>query len=403
MDAFEHDDYFNKTLETYTHLVAKAVNTLCKNSNVKKEEIAAIGLHGQTCDHLPPSLAQGQEEPYTLQVFDAQLLADLTNIPVIYDFRSDDLMNGGEAAPLAPLHNLHIAKDLKQKGIFPLAFCNAGNTGNIAIISETKNKQSVVNGWDIGPFNHFCDRLMQTYQNKPCDLNGEFGQKGNINLSLLEELFHQVAQTKGGDNFYLLPPPKSSDPSWYQMEMEKICKRFGFEDTLRTSEYLSAYTYFHSLCFVDDDVLMPQTFLLFGGGWKNPLILSDFKALFEGNRPILKEHEQLFKKIRSHFKTPPKIENSDTYGYSGAYMEARIFADMAYCRMIKEPFSLPETTKCFTPTIAGIYVLPKDKKNTLLEEIFQTYQSQNLIENSWSKKWNRASKGWQKNSSLPPL
>lgn len=97
----------------------------------------------------PPSIAGG-EPAYTVQVGNAGLLADLTGIPVICDFRSDDIMAGGEGAPLAPVHNLHIAGDLRNKGVFPVAFCNAGNTGNISVITEDKDGKNVVRGWESG-------------------------------------------------------------------------------------------------------------------------------------------------------------------------------------------------------------------------------------------------------------
>lgn len=78
---------------------------------------------------------------------DPRLLADLTGIPVIYDFRSDDLMNGGEGAPLAPLHNRRIARMMQNKGFDSVAFCNGGNTGNIAVIGrEEGSKTSAVAG-----------------------------------------------------------------------------------------------------------------------------------------------------------------------------------------------------------------------------------------------------------------
>ena len=80
-------------------------------------------------------------------------------------------------------------------------------------------------------------------------------------------------------------------------------------------------------------------------------------------------------------------------------MEARIFADMAYCRIIGEPFSFPETTGCKTPTVAGIYVLPDTGKRYLLNDLFNRYHTANLIDNNWHKKYNRAAKGWQNRQS----
>lgn len=368
------NQFFIDTVNTYSKLVAKAVNDLVLQNNIDKNEVAAIGFHGQTCDHFPPSIAK-DEPPYTLQIGNAQLLADLTGIKVIYDFRSDDIMNGGEGAPLAPIHNQHISRDLKSKGLFPVAFCNAGNTGNIAIITEDKNQKPVVMGWDVGPFNHLSDYLMRTYKNKPFDKDGEEAKKGKVNPELLEKLFYNVAINNSGNNFYLQSPPKSSDPSWYRIVDDLKDLTYGFADTLRTVEYLSAYTFFHSLSHVPLNLKMPSDFMVFGGGWKNPVAFSDFKNLLSGKGFILEEHQETFAIISSRFKKDCTIDWSDKYGYSGQYMEARIFADMAYCKIINEPFSHPETTGCKSPTLAGVYCYPNSGEKPKL--------------------WNRAAKGWQ--------
>jgi len=402
VEWLENNPFFDQTLTAYTLLIADAVNELCFKSGINKPEIAAVGLHGQTCDHFPPSIAAGQP-PYTLQIADAVLLANETDIPVIYDFRSDDLMNGGEAAPLAPVHNQHLCADLKQKGLFPLAFCNAGNTGNITVVSANKTGKEVVMGWDVGPFNHFADQITRLKTNDSCDIDAQYGKKGNIIVELLSDLFDSVAVTNENKNFYLQKPPKSSDPSWYRLDMESVCSRYGFENVLRTIEYLSAYSYVHTLSFVPENLEMPQTFLLFGGGWKNPLIRKDFQDILNKKSVILDRHQELFARIYSRFTVPPVVDFSDRFGYSGEYMEARIFADMAYCRIIGEPFSFPETTGCKSPTVAGIYTLPQTGKKYLLTSLLERYQTKNLINNDWHKKYNRAAKGWQKNSYIEKL
>ncbi len=391
----ENNPFFERVLKNYTLLTAQAVNALCDQSGINKSDIAAVGWHGQTCGHFPPSIA-GRQQPYTLQVADAVRLADLTDLPVIYDFRSDDLMNGGEAAPLAPVHNRHIAADLREKGAFPVAFCNAGNTGNIAIISETNDHRNVTQGWDIGPFNHFADMLVRSAKGEPYDPDGRYGRQGQIVMELLSELFDTAAVTNEGKNFYLQPPPKSSDPGWYRLDLQAAQREYGFKNTLRTIEYLSAYTFLYTLSFIPENVRMPHTFLLFGGGWKNPVVLEDFKELLKGNGPVLDRHKALFERIRTRFSNPPLADFSDRYGYSGAYMEARIFADMAKCRITGEPFSFPETTGCKTPTIAGIYILPRTTEKTyLLTRLMEQYQTTGLIKNEWNKKYSRAAKGWQ--------
>ena len=152
----EEKDFFTDIHNQYISLIAEAINEMLEEYHINKKDIDAIGFHGQTCYHLPPSVAKNVYDVNTLQIGSGQMLSDLTGIPVVFDFRSDDIMNGGEGAPLAPVHNQHLAKDLQQKGIFPVAFCNGGNTGNIAIIYEDK-----VVGWDVGPFNHFVDELVR--------------------------------------------------------------------------------------------------------------------------------------------------------------------------------------------------------------------------------------------------
>ena len=154
----QNETRFAKLHNDYIQLVAKAVNQAIKQNGFKPDDIDIIGFHGQTCAHCPPSITK--ENPYTLQIGSGQMLADLTGIRVAYDFRSDDLMNGGEAAPLAPVHNRHLAVSLRAKGIFPVAFCNGGNTGNISIISTTPAGAVKTLGWDTGPFNHFIDELV---------------------------------------------------------------------------------------------------------------------------------------------------------------------------------------------------------------------------------------------------
>ncbi len=378
-------DFFRKTVDEYTCLVAKTVNLLLEKYFVNKNDIAAIGFHGQTCDHFPPSIAQGGE-PYTLQVGDAQKLADLTDIPVIYDFRSDDIMNGGEGAPLAPLHNLHLAQVMKKQGFDNVAFCNGGNTGNIAVV----NNNQVV-GWDIGPFNHLPDLLMRKYKNLPYDKNGEFGKKGKVNLELLRKMFNHIAVCADGENFYLKMPPKSSDPHWYQ---EIFDSTLSFEDNLRTAEYLSAYAFVYNLQYLSSEIELPCLYLLFGGGWKNVVILDDFKKLLKNNPLILPEHMRIFDAIYQRLPKDIVVEFSDKFGFSGEYMEARIFADMAYAKICNQPFSMPEISGCRQPTVDGVFVLPKSPKNYLLQELLEQYNNPAQPENR-SLLWSRASKGWQ--------
>jgi anhydro-N-acetylmuramic acid kinase len=145
-----------------------------------------VGFHGQTCAHLPMSMARQRGiAPYTVQLGDGQALADILNIPVVYDFRSDDIMNGGEGAPFAPIHYRHLALQAKAQGAFPIAFINGGTTSAITVITHQlgKREPSII-GCDAGPFNHFTDLLARREAGLPHDVNGEIGLPGVVNESL---------------------------------------------------------------------------------------------------------------------------------------------------------------------------------------------------------------------------
>lgn len=395
------DDSFglDQLIDQYMHLTAQGINEALHLHHLQASDITAIGFHGQTCAHCPPSIAKSRNprHVYTLQIGDGQMLADLTGITVVYDFRSDDLMNFGEAAPLAPVHNQHIAACLQAKGIFPVAFCNGGNTGNIAIISSLAansapkpeitpattsafptsaenilNAKSSVIGFDTGPFNHFVDYLVQTEKNLPCDFNGQYGCQGKINFDLLQKLFEHSVKTKDEKNFLLQTPPKSSDPAWYKIIHELTSDRLSFEDRIRTAEYFSSYIMVFGLKYFPENLARPNYFLVFGGGWRNPVILEDFKNLMHGIAEVLPCHQKIFDNLKN---PQAKICWSDEYGYSGQYMEARIFADMARCKLLNIPFSYPQTTGCTKPTVGGIIAHPGGGNY---------------------RRWSRAAKGWGK-------
>lgn len=396
----------DKLITNYTLYVAEAVKKLIKHwqqKNKSKIAIDLIGFHGQTCAHQPPSI--DAEISYTVQIGNGQLLANETGIPVVFDFRSDDLFNGGEAAPLAPIHHEHLALNLRNKDKFPIAFCNAGNTGNISIISLRPDGNIITLGWDVGPFNNYPDKLMQVVQHKSCDLNGKTGASGKVNMDLLRLFFDKGAVTGSGDNFLLQPPPKSSDPQRYKLISQLTSastNNFSFEDKVRTAEYCAAYFYFYSLKWIPADVSMPVCFALCGGGWNNPIIRNHFEQLINGNfddAPILPEHKELFKEICKRLNQGKKVEValSDQYGFSSRYMEARLFAEAAVCRIKGIPFTRPETTGCHSPTVLGIIRHPvQGAANEKVKEWLQKYKSATLtLDNPkiFDGRWSRAAAG----------
>ena len=338
-----------------------------------------VGFHGQTCAHLPPSVArQKNQAPYTAQLGDAQALANILNIPVAFDFRSDDIMNGGEGAPFAPTHHLHLALQTKAQGAFPIAFINGGNTGNVSIITnQIGRREPSVFGWDTGPFNHFPDLLARREAGISHDVNGEIGLPGAVNEHLLRLLFTRSAVTSDGANFLTQRPPRSSDPQWYR-EIPELMGAAPVEgsvlslaDRMRTAEYFSAYLAMYSLSFIPSNCEFPYYFGLCGGGWKNPVVTTHFRSLMRKSpgQIILQEHQRTFADILARLaRRNPTVESTSAFGFDPNSMEARIFADAAARLVWGEPFSHPSVTGVSKPTICGRVRFPtnSDLKNFLV-------------------------------------
>lgn len=354
---------FDRTVGRYTDLLAGAVADLRARAGV---EVDVIGLHGQTCGHRPPSVAAGAE-PYTVQVGDGRALADRAGVAVVDDFRSDDLMLGGEGAPLAPLHHRNLAR---AGGLAAVAFANGGNTGNLSVVTTRAGTGGpVVLGWDAGPFNHFPDQLMRRQAGRPCDLDAAVGRTGSVDLDLLGLLFRSGVATAAGANFLLQAPPKSSDPEWYRLPPELLGevpvagRAVPFADRVRTATYFATYALAHSLGFLPPDLAPPGRLATCGGGWRNPLCLPDLRALLGGDpaAPVLPEHAGRFARLRA-WSARAVVGPSEDLGWDGTAMEARIFADAAVARVKGEPFTDPATTGARAPAVCGRLHFPQDDR-----------------------------------------
>ena len=349
-----HDDYVKQ--------VAECINEMCTSYKIDKKTIDAIGFHGKTLDHNPPSKAKNDgTKPYTLQIGSGQMLADLTGISVVYDFRSDPLMAGFEGAPLVPPHNAHIAAT-EGNGVY----YNGGNTSNFAIILNGKAQI----GADAGPFNEYTDNYIRSYSDLSFDKDGILGKKGQLSTNLLQEIFNC------GREFYEAKLPKSGDPAYYHKEqIFQYVQQKGikFEDAVRTFEYAAAYVAVQALTLVPNDIRIPQHFVLFGGGWKNPVVRESFDGLLRGEGEVLYEHQENFERLRQRLGDKVTISQS-TFG---DYMEARLFADLARYKLENKAWEIPEIVKSGRRIVCGRTAQPKSNHKKYTDCI------------------NRAAKGWQ--------
>lgn len=353
---------FHQIHDEYIRGIAEAVNEMCKINRLDKTHIDAIGFHGKTLDHNPPSKAHRNGDiPYTLQMGSGQMLADLTGIKVVYDFRSALLMNGFEGAPLVPPHNAHIALS-EGDGIY----YNGGNTSNFALV---RNNVALI-GSDSGPFNEYIDAFVRLNTDQSFDEGGKLGSQGKIKQKLLQRIFDE------GEGFYRGPLPKSGDPAYYHKQeiFAYVSEQnIAFADALRTFEYSAAYIAAYTLAQIPDNIALPKQIILFGGGWKNPLVLDDFKKLLQGEGIILPEHKQMFADLQARLSGRLNVR----YSSFGEYMEARLFADMARYRLQNKVWEIAEVISSGKNIVCGEVAEPVEGRTTYFDKV------------------NLAAKGWQ--------
>ena len=215
---------------------AKVVHALMQQSSKHAKDIQAIGAHGQTVRHRPlefdADASTGQSAVgYTLQLNNPALLAELTSIDVVAEFRTRDLAAGGQGAPLVPAFHAEIF----GASTHTVAVVNIGGISNISILpsasthSHTRPTSTAITGFDCGPGNALMDHWVQLHQGKDFDANGAWAAQGQVIPALLETM-----QT---EPFLHLAPPKSTgrdlfNATWLQHHLQNEFAAVDVQATL---------------------------------------------------------------------------------------------------------------------------------------------------------------------------
>lgn len=229
---------------------AQAVQKLLIETQVTKDQVKAIGNHGQTVYHHPHGAY-----PFTLQIGNNSVLAARTGITVVGDFRSMDMAYGGQGAPLAPIFHQAFLADPKKH----VAVLNLGGIANVSILYS----KELIAAFDTGPGNGLLDAFMQQHFNQPYDKNGELARSGQINQALLKELLI--------DPYFAKAPPKSTGKEYFHLNRWKLDNT---ADTLATLTEFSAQTITDALKAYKIDTL-----LVTGGGAFNTYLLERLQVL----------------------------------------------------------------------------------------------------------------------------
>ena len=173
---------------------AKTVQRFLKDFHLSAQQIAAIGMHGQTIYHGPHD-----KTPNTLQLGEPSFLAATLQVPVVSDFRAMDIALGGEGAPLMPFFDEYLWGQDKT----PKILLNIGGISNIALVGKTCRTF----GFDCGPGNTLIDLACQHYFHKSFDKNGTLAAQGIPDKQLVSKLLKQP--------YFAKRPPKSLDKNTF--------------------------------------------------------------------------------------------------------------------------------------------------------------------------------------------
>ena len=278
-----------------------------------------ISSHGQTIYHYPKSTKISNiSEKSTLQIGDISVISQKTECTTIGNFRTADIAQGGNGAPLVCFADEKWFKPLKKN----IAIQNIGGISNVSVISN--NFASF--GFDTGLGNIMIDYCAKKFFDKPYDKNGELALQGNICESWLNCLL--------ADEYYFSEPPKTTGREYFSnLYIENALKSAPENkyDIMATVTALTAKTIAQAYeRFVYPNVLIEEV-ILGGGGAYNP-VLKNYLQKYLNNIPV-KTHED--------------------YGISNNFKEVMAFALLGYCTYYKIPNNVPNCTGAEKPVVMG--------------------------------------------------
>ena len=279
-------------------LYAACIDGLFESSRLTASDITAIGCHGQTIRHRP-------ELGYTSQIGNAALLAELTGITVVSDFRSRDIAAGGEGAPLVPAFHLALFADPRVHRVI----INLGGISNVTDLPPS----NVVTGFDCGPANLLLDEWVHRHTGQRYDKNGAWASTGQLIPELLQSMLQHP--------FLHQLPPKSTGRDTFNMAWLSS----QLISTYAPADVQATLVEFAARCIVDainQYAKSAKEFYLCGGGAHNTALTSRLQELL-GDRKVLL---------------------TDELGIAADWVEAAAFAWLARQTLIGAHGNLPAVT-----------------------------------------------------------
>ena len=291
-----------------TTLYAACVQQLLKDAGISADQVSAIGAHGQTIRHRP-------ELGYTRQIINPALLAEVTGIDVISDFRHRDIAAGGQGAPLVPAFHQSVFGSATQTRVV----ANIGGISNISILRP----DGQVTGYDTGPGNLMMDGWIHAQRGQRYDDSGQWAASGRVLPDLLAELMSEP--------YLALPAPKSTGRDLFNTAwLTQHLQHFASAAPADVQATLTAFTAFTLANAIQRDAPGAEAVYVCGGGAMNTYLMR-----------LLQE------------KLACPVSDTGVLGVSPQHVEALAFAWLAerFCERL--PGNLPSVTGARGPRLLG--------------------------------------------------
>lgn len=306
---------------------AVAALSACQKLHVSPRRVELIGNHGQTVFHQgEPTKFLGAKTASTVQLGDGSIIAALTGITTVSDFRPADMALGGQGAPLVPFADYALYRHPK----FDRVSLNIGGIANITAIPANAKPSQVV-AFDTGPGNMLIDALVQRFTRGRLryDTNAALARKGHLHREVLAQLLR--------DPYLKLKPPKSTGREYFGAIYVKKLVALARRNKLKPADLLHTVTVFTGASIAEAlyRFVLPKhkiaQLIVSGGGAQNPLIVTQLAAFLPGT----------------------EIVPSSRLGVPTDAKEALAFAILAYETFHHRPSNIPSATGARGPTILG--------------------------------------------------
>jgi len=297
---------------------AASVREFLRKNAIDAGAVDVLGFHGQTVLHRP-------DEALTVQIGDGALLARETGIATVYDMRANDMVHGGQGAPLVPAYHAALAKNIGNAKT-PVCFVNIGGISNLTYVGA----DGAVIAYDSGPGNTLIDQWVEAHAGVPFDQGGMIASEGRVVSELAERYlaspFFTAARRRSLDRNDFLPP-QGRDAE--------------LADGARTLAYVAAASIIKSATHLP---VTPALYVICGGGRLNKVIMRDLAQLAAGHQA--------------------SVISAEEAGFNGDAIEAEAWAYLAVRSLEGLPLTYPGTTGVREPVSGGVIAEAIDADNS---------------------------------------